>query len=90
MQNDQKDDFPWWLVLLVGTGLWLFYLVWANQIYADVLATLVRGIWITVAVTVIAYSSACVMGLGLALAGLSRWQVLRQVARLWVHPVQRA
>ena len=67
MQKDPKDDFPWWLVLLVGVGLWLFYLVWANQIYADVLATLVKGIWITVAVTVIAYSSACVMGLGLAL-----------------------
>jgi polar amino acid transport system permease protein len=88
MQSDPKDDFPWWLVLLVGIGLWLFYLVWANQIYAQVLATLARGIWITVAVTVIAYSSACVMGLGLALAGLSRWQVLRQVSRFYVEVVR--
>ena len=88
MQKDAKDDFPWWLVLLVGIGLWLFYLVWANQIYSDVLAMLARGIWITVAVTVIAYSSACVMGLALALAGLSRWQVLRQVARLYVEVVR--
>ena len=88
MQKDPKDDFPWWLVLLVGIGLWLFYEVWANQIYSQVLATLVKGIWITVAVTVIAYSSACVMGLGLALAGLSRWQVLRQAARLYVEVVR--
>ena len=88
MQKDAKDDFPWWLVLLVGIGLWLFYEVWANQIYADVLATLARGIWITVAVTVIAYSAACVMGLGLALAGLSRWQVLRQGARFYVEVVR--
>ena len=88
MQKDAKDDFPWWLVLLVGVGFWLFYLVWANQIYAQVLATLVKGIWITVVVTVIAYSAACVMGLGLALAGLSRWQVLRQASRLYVEVVR--
>ena len=85
MQTSPNDDFPWWLILLVGIGLWLFYEVWANQIYADVLATLVKGIWITVAVTLIAYRSACVMGLGLALAGMSRWQVVRQAARLYIE-----
>ena len=81
-------DFPWWLVALVGIGLWLFYEVWANQIYADVLRTLARGIWITIAVTLVAYGSACVMGLGLALAGLSRFAVLRQVARFYVEVVR--
>jgi len=80
-----KPDFPWWLILLVGIGLWLFYEVWANQIYADVLATLAKGIWVTVAVTLVAYGGACVIGLGLALAGLSRWRVLRQAARLYVE-----
>ena len=85
MKNDPKDDFPWWLILLVGIGIWLFYEVWANQIYADVLATLARGIWITVAVTLIAYVSACLIGLGLAVAGLSRWQVLRQGARFYIE-----
>ena len=85
MKTNDKPDFPWWLILLVGIGLWLFYEVWANQIYADVLATLAKGIWITVAVTLVAYGSACVIGLALALAGLSRWQVLRQVSRFYVE-----
>ena len=85
MQSEQKDDFPWWLILLVGIGLWLFYEVWANQIYADVLATLAKGIGITVMVTLVAYGGACVIGLALAVAGLSRWQVLRQAARLYVE-----
>ena len=79
--KNEKPDFPWWLVALTSLGLWLFYAVWANQIYADVLRTLAKGIWITIAVTLVAYGSACVMGLGLALAGLSRFQVLRQLAR---------
>ena len=38
MQNPGKDeDFPWWLILLCGVGLWLFYEVLSNQIYAEVL-----------------------------------------------------
>ena len=82
------EDFPWWLVALVAIGLWLFHEVWANQIYADVLATLAKGIWITIAVTLVAYGSACVLGLGLALAGLSRFAVLRQVARFYVEVVR--
>ena len=85
MQSEQKDDFPWWLILLVGIGLWLFYEDWANQIYADVLATLAKGIGITVMVTLVAFGGACVIGLALAVAGLSRWQVLRQAARLYVE-----
>ena len=85
MTSDGKPDFPWWLILLVGTGIWLFYQVWANQVYADVLAMLAKGIWITVAVTLVAYASACVIGLGLALAGLSRFQVLRQASRIYVE-----
>jgi polar amino acid transport system permease protein len=85
MKSDGKEDFPWWLILLVGIGLWLFYEVWANKIYADVLATLAKGIWITIAVTLVAYVSACVIGLALAVAGLSRFQILRQVARLYIE-----
>ena len=85
MRSESGEDFPWWLILLVGVGLWLFYLVWSNQIYAAVLATLARGIGITVVVTLVAYTLACLIGLGLALAGLSRWRVLRQAARVYVE-----
>ena len=85
MKTEGQDDFPWWLILLVGIGLWLFWQIWANQIYAQVLATLARGIWITIVVTLVAYGGACLIGLGLALAGLSRWQVLRQAARVYIE-----
>ena len=85
MRADGQEDFPWWLILLAGIGLWLFYEVWANQVYAAVLATLVKGIGITIVVTLVAYSGACALGLGLAVAGLSRWLVLRQAARVYVE-----
>jgi polar amino acid transport system permease protein len=84
--NPEPDkDFPWWLVIVVITGLWLFYEVWASEVYSAALATLSKGIWITVMVTLVAYSGACLIGLGLAMAGMSRWIVLRQAARLYIE-----
>lgn len=84
----RSDEFPYWLILLAGVGLWLFYEIWANAIYADVLSTLVKGIAVTIGVTLIAYLSACLLGLGLALMGLSRHLILRQIARAYVEVVR--
>jgi len=78
-------DFPWWLVIVAVTGLWLFYEVWASEVYSAALATLAQGVWITIWVTLVAYFGACLIGLGLALAGLSRFVFLRQAARLYIE-----
>lgn len=78
-------DFPWWLVAVVAAGLWLFWEVLSEPIYRDILQKLVRGIWITAMVAVVAYGAACGLGLLLALMGLSRSMVLRQVSRLYVE-----
>jgi len=88
VKADYDREFPWWLILLVGIGLWVLWHVWANDIYAQVLRTLTKGIGITVMVTLIAFGGACVLGLGLALAGLSRWVVLRQAARFYIEVVR--
>jgi His/Glu/Gln/Arg/opine family amino acid ABC transporter permease subunit len=82
---EPDKDFPYWLVLLTGVGAWLFCLVIADDLYAQVLATLVQGIGITIFVTLVAFSLACAMGLGLALMALSRSIWLRQIARLYVE-----
>jgi len=81
----QDKDFPWWLVIVAATGVWLFWQVLADETYSRVLDTLSKGIVITVMVTLIAYASACVIGLGLAMMALSRSVVLRQTARLYVE-----
>lgn len=84
-QNEHDKDFPWWLVIVVVTGLYLFWNVLTVETYRAVLQTLVKGLWITVYVTVIAYAMACALGLLLAVAQLSRFIVLRQAARLYVE-----
>jgi polar amino acid transport system permease protein len=84
--NAEPDrDFPWWLVILVITGLWLLYEMLSDEVYASALRVLSKGLWITLAVAVVAYLGACLMGLGLAIMGLSRHLVLRQAARLYIE-----
>lgn len=88
MTPERDEEFPWWLVILGVTGLWLGYEVWASDIYSQVMAALVKGIGVTVAVTQVAYLSACLIGLGLALAGLSKRRWLRQAARLYIEIIR--
>ena len=82
---EPEKDFPWWLVILAVTGLWLFYEMLSDELYSGALRILSKGLWVTLAVAVVAYLGACAMGLGLALMGMSRHLVLRQVARLYIE-----
>ncbi len=84
--NSEPDrDFPWWLVILAVTGLWLLYEMLSDEVYAGALRILSKGLWVTLAVAVVAYLGACAIGLGLAVMGLSRFLLLRQIARLPAH-----
>ncbi len=82
------QDFPYWLVLLGGLIVWMFYQVWANDLYAQVMGTLSRGVQITVLVTLVGFASASAMGLLLAVMSLSRSIVARQIARFYIELVR--
>lgn len=84
----QDSDFPYWLAVLVAIGAWLFYLALSNGVYAQALSTLSKGVWTTIFVTFAAFSMAALLGLGLAVATLSRFLVLRQAARLYIEVVR--
>ena len=84
----EGEEFPYWLVILGVTGLWMFYQVWTSAIYSQVMASLMKGVQVTVVVTLVAYALACIFGLALAVAGLSKYRVLRQASRLWIEVVR--
>ena len=84
--NPNSDkDFPWWLVAALAIGAVLFWQVLENAVYSQALATLAKGIKITVLVTLVAYVSACILGLLLAVGGMSRHIVLRQACRFYIE-----
>jgi len=83
-----KDDFPWWLVALAILGVIVSIAIAANGLYAQIFSLLLNGVGVTVFVTLVAFTLAMLFGLGLALLGLSDFQVLRQVARFYIEIVR--
>ena len=83
-----EREFPWWLLVAATIGATLFYRVAADELYAKVLATLSKGIWVTVFVTLIAFTVAMLVGLLLAVASLSRHVAVRQLARFYIEIIR--
>ncbi|TIL97069.1 MAG: amino acid ABC transporter permease, partial [Mesorhizobium sp.] len=57
-------------------------------LYAQVFATVAKGIGITVFVTMVAFALASAIGLAIALMGLSGSRWLRQIARFYVEIIR--
>jgi len=86
--SPQDNDFPYWLLVAVSIGAYFLYQVVADDLYLQVLGTLSKGVQITIFVTLVGFSMASFFGLLLALATLSRFLVLRQIARFYIEIVR--
>jgi polar amino acid transport system permease protein len=86
--SNGDDDRPWWLMAVIGIGVAIAAVIVVSDLYAQVFNTVARGIWVTVFVTVVAFSLASMLGLLIALAGLSGSVVLRQAARFYIEVVR--
>ena len=86
--SEQDNDFPWWLVIAAAIAAYLMYRVVADELYAQVLRTLSKGIFVTIFVTLVAFAMATAIGLLLAVASLSRFLVLRQLARFYIEIIR--
>lgn len=83
-----KPDFPYWLAAISAIAVFLLIQIATDEIYSQVMATVSRGVWITIFVTLVAFFLASVIGLVLALASLSGSLVLRQAARFYIEVVR--
>ena len=83
-----EQDFPYWLLLLGGLVVWMFYEVAVNDLYSQIMGTLSKGIRITVLVTLVGFTCASLIGLVLAVMSLSNSLILRQIARFYIEVVR--
>lgn len=88
VRGTRGDDFPYWLVATAVIGVGVAFAIGANELYAQVFRTVVQGIWVTIFVTVVAFSLASALGLAIALMGLSGSVWLRQVARFYIEIIR--
>jgi polar amino acid transport system permease protein len=86
--DSQEGEFPWWLVALFLLGAAIGTVIVLSDLYIQVFWTVAKGLGITVLVTLIAFTLATALGLGVALLGLSGSKVLRQTARFYVEMIR--
>ena len=82
------NDFPYWLVALGAIIAWMCWKVVADDLYIQVAGTLSKGVRITVLVTLVGFASASLMGLLLAVMGMSGSLILRQISRFYIEIVR--
>lgn len=85
MKPQTKKDFPWWLVATGALGLLAYGAVLTDEVQSQVLRTLLKGVQITVFVTLVGFALASLIGMGVALMSLSRSLILRQIARFYTE-----
>ena len=85
---DDKPDFPWWLLVAGAIALFLAIQIAVNDLYSQIFTIVSKGVWITVFVTLVGFALATGFGLLLAVMGLSRSLVLRQIARFYVEIIR--
>ncbi len=83
-----KSEFPWWLAAAIVLAIAAAIAIGASDIYSQVMTTVAKGIGITIFVTVVAFALASVLGLGIALLGLSGSVWLRQASRFYVEIIR--
>ena len=81
-------DFPWWLLVAAGLGIFFYYRTLTDDVQGQILFTLLKGVRITVFVTLVSFLLASSLGLLLALGSGSKHLVIRQVTRFYVEIVR--
>lgn len=84
----EEGDRPWWLAALAVLALAVGAVIIWNDLYSQVFAVVAKGLVVTVFVTLAGFSLATVLGLGVALMGMSQHLVLRQVARFYIEVIR--
>jgi polar amino acid transport system permease protein len=83
-----RREIPYWLLAIVLCGLLVAWLITVNGDYGIIFHALRRGVLVTLWVSLVAFALAAALGLIVALARLSSWRVLREVATFYIEIVR--
>jgi polar amino acid transport system permease protein len=82
------DRTPFWLVAALLLGVLFVWRIQTDESYQVIFATVVKGVWVTIWVTVVSFAGAMLLGLLIALARGSRNRVVYEVATFYVEIVR--
>ena len=87
-KETRRRELPLWLIAAILLAIAFGLVIGSDENYRVIFGAVATGIWVTVFVTVIAYVFACLIGLGVASASLSKHRILREVATFYVEIIR--
>jgi polar amino acid transport system permease protein len=85
---DRLADLPWWLIVLLLSGVFLVYLFSTDETFVAALSRIINGIWTTILVTFVAFTLALVIGLVAGLGRISKNKLAFNIATLYVQVIR--
>src|SRR5215218_6829143 len=82
------DRTPYWLLAAMLLGVLFVWHIQSDESYKVIFATVAKGLWVTIWVTVVSFIGAIILGLMVALARGSRNRVVYEVATFYVEIVR--
>ncbi len=82
------NRIPWWLVIILIVGAFVLYSMLSSERYVAALTYLLRGVRLTILLTVASYAIALVIGLIAGLGRVSRNVIVNTIATLYVEVVR--
>jgi polar amino acid transport system permease protein len=79
---------PWWLLIVLATGTFVLFSMLANERYVNALSYLIRGVGLTLFLSVVSYTVALVLGLIAGLGRVARNPISNTIATLYVEVVR--
>ncbi len=82
------SKWPWWVIVLILTGLGVVYLILASPNYHSSFLYLLNGVYTTLRITIFSYLIATVLGLMAGLARVSKNVFFYNISTLYVEVVR--
>lgn len=82
------DRLPYWLLAAMLIGIIFIWRIFTDETYTTIFAAISSGIWVTIYVTIVAYTGAVLLGLLVGLARVSNNRVVYEVATFYVEIIR--
>jgi len=86
--SNTLNRIPWWLVIILIVGGFVLFSMLSSERYVAALTYLLRGVRLTIFLTVASYAIAMVIGLIAGLGRVSRNPIVNTIATLYVEVVR--
>ncbi len=79
---------PYWLLATLLLGVILLWNLLSDEDYSLIFGAVAKGVWITIYVSLIAFTFAVVIGLLVGLTRLSKYRILQELATFYVEVIR--